>query len=72
MQFKVKLMDKALENVINPNFGPDFDLFTPNLKPQKFFLDFSLDEFLNIVGSYCHVQFKVKLMKEAWEDCKEN
>ena len=72
MSFKVKLMNKALENGKQPNFGPDFGLFTPNLKHQKFFLEFYFDELLNIVWSYCHIQFKVKLMKEAWEDCKEN
>ena len=33
MQFKVKLMNKALENVKKSNFGPNFGLLTPNLKP---------------------------------------
>ena len=71
MQFKVKLMNKALENVKKPNFGPDFGLFTPNLKPPKFFLAFYFDELLKIVRSYYHIQFKVKLMNEAWENDKK-
>ena len=54
-----------------PNFGPDFGLFTPNLKPQKFFSEFSLDELLNIVRRYYHIQFKVKLMNEASENDKK-
>ena len=45
-----------------PNFGSDFGLFTPNLKPPKSFLEFSFDELLSIVPSYYHIQFKVKLM----------
>ena len=65
MQFKVKLMNKALENVKKPNFGTDFGLFTPNLEPQKFFLEFYFDELLNIVRSYYQIQFKVRLMNEA-------
>ena len=71
MQFKVKLMNKALENVKNPNFGSDFGLFTRNLNPPKFFLAFYFDELLNIVRSYYHIQFKAKLMNEAWENGKK-
>ena len=37
MQFKVKLMNKALENVKKPNLGPDFDPFAPKLSSQIFF-----------------------------------
>ena len=37
MNFKVKLMNKALENGKPPNFGPDFGLVTLNLEPPKFF-----------------------------------
>ena len=71
MQFKVKLMNKALENVKTPNFGSDFGLFTRNLNPPKFFLAFYFDELLNIVRSYYHIQFKAKLMNEAWENGKK-
>ena len=71
MQFKVKLMNKALENVKKPNFGPDFGLFTPNLEPPKFFLEFYFDELLTIVRSYYQIQFKVRLMNEAWENGKK-
>ena len=72
MKFKVKLMKKALENVKKPNLGPDFGLFTPNLEPPQFCLEFYSDELLNIVRGYYHIQFKVKLMKEAWENDKKN
>ena len=65
MKFKVKLMKKALENVKKPNLGPNFGLFTPNLEPPQFCLEFYSDELLNIVRGYYHIQFKVKLMKEA-------
>ena len=72
MQFKVKLMKKALENVKKPNLGPDFGLFTPNLGPPKFFLEFYFHELLNMVPSYYRMQFKVKLMNETWENEKKN
>ena len=65
MQFKVKVMKKALVNVKKPNFGPDFGLLTPNLEPPKFFLEFYFHELLSIVLSYYGIQFKVKLMNEA-------
>ena len=71
MQFKVKLMKKALENVKKPNLVPDFGLFTPNLEPPKIFLEFSFDELLNIVPSYYHIEFKVKLMNKVWENDKK-
>ena len=38
MNFK---KDKKEENGKQPNFGPDFGLVTPNLEPQKFFLNFT-------------------------------
>ena len=72
MQFKIKLMKKALENVKKPNLGPDFGLFTPNLGPPKFFLEFYFGKLLNIVRSYYQIQFKVRLMNEAWENGKKN
>ena len=72
MQFKVKLMNKALENVKKPNFGPDFGLFNPNLEPPKFFLEFYFGELLTIVRSYYQIQFKVRLMNEAWENGKKS
>ena len=68
MQFKVKQMNKAWENVKKPNLGCGFCLFTPNLSPPKLFLEFSFHELLNIVPSYYRMQFKVKLMNEAWEN----
>ena len=71
MQFKVKVMKKALANVKKPNFGPDFGLFNSNLEAPNFFLEFYFDALLNIVRSYYHIQFKVKLMKEAWENDKK-
>ena len=64
-------MKKALENVKKPNLEPDFGLFTPNLGPPKFFLEFYFHELLNIVPSYYRMQFKVKLMIEAWENDKK-
>ena len=64
-------MNKALENVKKPNFVSDFRLFTPNLKPQKFFLEFYFHELSNIVPSYYRMQFKVKLINEAWENGKK-
>ena len=64
-------MKKALENVKKPNLEPDFGLFTPNLGPPKFFLEFYFHELLNIVPSYYRMQFKVKLMNEAWENEKK-
>ena len=39
--------------------------------PQKFFLQFYFHELLNIVPSYYRMQFKVKLMNEAWENDKK-
>ena len=57
-------MKKALENVKKPNFVSDFRLFTPNLKPPKFFLEFHFHELSNITPSYYRMQFKVKLMNE--------
>ena len=54
-----------------PNLGPDFGLFTPNLEPPKIFLEFPFHELLNIVPSYYRMQFKVKLMNEAWENYKK-
>ena len=72
MQFKVKLMNKASENVKKPNFGPDFGLFTPNLESPIFFLEFYFEELLNIVRSYYQIQFKVRLMNEAWENGKKS
>ena len=71
MQFKLKLTNKALEIVKKPNFRPDFGLFTPYLKPPKFFLEISFDELLNIVRSYYHIQFKVKLTNKALENVKK-
>ena len=71
MQFKVKLMNKALENVKKPNFGPDFSLFNANLELPKFFLEFYFGELLTIVRSYYQIQFKVRLVNEAWENGKK-
>ena len=39
--------------------------------PQKIFLEFYFHELLNVVPSYYRVQFKVKLMNEAWENDKK-
>ena len=64
-------MKKALENVKKPNLGPDSGLFTPKLEPPKISLEFYFHELLNIVPSYYRMQFKVKLMIEAWENDKK-
>ena len=58
-------MKKALENVKKPNFGPDFGPFTPKL------LQFYFHQLLTIVSSYYRMQFKVKLVNEAWENDKK-
>ena len=41
MQFKGKLMNQTWENGKNPNFGPDFGLFGPNLGPPNLFVGFT-------------------------------
>ena len=64
-------MKKVLENVKKPNLGPNFGLFTPKLEPPKIFLEFYFHELLSIVPSYYRMQFKVKLMIEAWENDKK-
>ena len=33
-------MKETYQNGEKSNFGPDFDLFDPNLGPKKFFVDF--------------------------------
>ena len=40
MQFKGKLITQTWENGKKPDFGPDFNLFGPNLGPQIFFFFF--------------------------------
>ena len=64
-------MKKAIENIKKTNLGPDFGLFTPKYEPPKIFLEFYFHELLNIVSSYYRMQFKVKLMIEAWENGKK-
>ena len=54
-----------------PNLGPDFSMFMAKLEPLKIFLEFYFRELLNIVPSYYRMQFKVKLMNEAWENDKK-
>ena len=64
-------MKKAIENIKKPNLGPDFGLFTPKLEPPKIFLQFYFHQLLTIVSSYYRMQFKVKLVNEAWENDKK-
>ena len=64
-------MKKALEKIKKPNLGCDFGLFTTKLEPPKIFLEFYFHELFNIVRSYYRMQFKVKLMNEAWENDKK-
>ena len=37
-----------------------------------FFLEFYFNELLNIVRSYYQIQFKVRVMNEAWENGKKS
>ena len=39
--YKGKLMNQTWKNKKNPNFGPNFDLFGPNLVQQNFFESFT-------------------------------
>ena len=41
MQFPGKLMNQILENSTITNFGPDFDLFGPNLGPKNVLVGFT-------------------------------
>ena len=41
MQFPGKLMNQILENSPKTNFGPDFDLFGPNLGPKNVLVGFT-------------------------------
>ena len=53
-----------------PNFGSDFDLFSPNLGPKNFFWNLQLYQQLKIVPSYHPRQFKVKLIRETEQNAK--
>ena len=46
------------------SFGPDFDLFGPNLGCQVFFPKLWLCQLLDIMVSY-HVQYQKKLMIQS-------
>ena len=45
VHFKEKLMNQTWEHSKQPNFGPNFGLFDPNLGLQNFFRGFSSTKF---------------------------
>ena len=49
----------------NPNSGPDFGLFGPNLGPQLFFRVFYLNQMLYIAASFHFMQCQGQLMNQT-------
>ena len=68
MQFQVKPMNQSWENNKKPSFGPNFFPFGPNLGHQIFFSKIRLNQSVDIMVSYHHVQYQKKLMIQSWEN----
>ena len=51
-----------------PNFGPNFDPFSPNLSHQICFSKIWLHQSLDIMVSYQYVQYQKKIMIKSWEN----
>ena len=57
-------MNQTWENGKNPNFGPNFGPFDPNLG-SNFLCGFYLYYMLEIFASYYCIQFQGKLMNQT-------
>ena len=68
IQCQGKLMNQTWKNSKNPNCGPDFVPFGPNLGHQIFFSKIWLHQSQYIMVSYHHVQYQKKLMIQSWEN----
>ena len=59
MQYQGKLMNQTLKNDKKPYFGPDFDLFDPNVGPEKFLWVLPLLDFMHCCKlSLCATSWK--------------
>ena len=59
MQYQGKLMNQTLKNDKKPYFGPDFDLFDPNVGPKKFLWVLPLLDFMHCCKlSLCATSWK--------------
>ena len=68
MQFQGTLINQSSENDKKPSFRPDFGPFGKHLGPKNCFSKISLCQSLDIIVSYCHVQYQKKLMIQFWEN----
>ena len=59
VQYQGKLMNQTLKNDKKPYFGPDFDLFDPNVGPKKFLWVLPLLDFMHCCKlSLCATSWK--------------
>ena len=60
MEFQGNIIKKTWEYGKKLSFGPDFVTFGPILDPQKIFQNIWLNQSLDIMVSYHHVQYQKK------------